>query len=65
MLTFMEEVESVGSLKEDCPLAKLELIAVYDYRLVEGLSKMEKGKSFGYDVWKRNMVGALKTFRAA
>jgi DNA ligase-4 len=65
MLEFMRNVEHLGTRNKNGHTDKTELIAVYDYRLVESLWKMEKGRACDHDIWKRNSIGSLQTFIAA
>lgn len=36
-----------------------EWIEVYDWRILEAAAKIDQGKEYDYDVWKRNFIGTV------
>lgn len=36
-----------------------EWLEVYDWRLLEAIGKIDQGKVYNYDVWKRNFIGTI------
>lgn len=36
-----------------------EWLEVYDWRLLEAVGKIDQGKIYDYDVWKRNFIGTI------
>jgi hypothetical protein len=52
---FLKQVGNVGLRRK----GKKEWVEVYDWRLLECITKAERGKDYDYNPWKRCWIGAV------
>jgi hypothetical protein len=53
---FMQQIQDLDLRRSR---GKKQWIEVYDWRILEAMTKQDRGKEYGYNPWRRNWVGAV------